>query len=136
MINELIPQWEENKHRVRQWVSETPMSQIDYLSIVKAVFRLAIIKTMDGFYEWNHDGVIESEFGAYSGNSVYLIPSHDYNAETIVATHTAYGSCSGCDTILSISRYEDGLPNSEQVDEYMTLALHLVQKLTIITNHD
>lgn len=36
---------------------------------------------------------------------------------------------SGCDTLMAISGYSDELPNEEQVKDYMTLALHLVQKL-------
>ena len=38
-----------------------------------------------------------------------------------------YGSCSGCDTLEGIRHYNDDKPTEEQVRDYMTLALHIVQ---------
>ena len=38
-----------------------------------------------------------------------------------------YGSCSGCDTLEGIRDYPDEPPTKEQIDAYMTLALHIVQ---------
>jgi hypothetical protein len=38
-----------------------------------------------------------------------------------------YGSCSGCDTLQGISDYSHAAPNEKQIDDYMTLALHIVQ---------
>jgi hypothetical protein len=40
-----------------------------------------------------------------------------------------YGSCTACDTLLSISGYSNEPPNNKQISEYMTLALHVVQGL-------
>ena len=51
-----------------------------------------------------------------------------------VNSNNYYGSCSGCDTLLGINEYEDGLPNEEQVKDYMTLCLHLIQKLKPLTD--
>ena len=52
-----------------------------------------------------------------------IVDGKDY-----VYTNTYYGSCSGCDTLQAISGYDDGLPNEEQVKDYMQLALNLLQK--------
>jgi hypothetical protein len=46
-----------------------------------------------------------------------------------VMTHNFYGSCSGCDTLQSINSYSEDLPNQSQLDGYMTLCLHLVQRM-------
>jgi len=40
--------------------------------------------------------------------------------------------CSGCDTLEGIRGYEDGTPTDEQANEYLTLALHIVQRLKVI----
>ena len=44
-----------------------------------------------------------------------------------VYTNTYYGSCSGCDTLQGIHQYEYGLPDEEQVRDYMQLCLGLLQ---------
>lgn len=41
---------------------------------------------------------------------------------------------SGCDTLFSISQYDWGLPTGEKVEEYMTLCLHLVQRMKSLGN--
>ena len=40
-----------------------------------------------------------------------------------------YGSCSGCDTFQSIRMYSDEPLTKQEVDDYMTLCLHIVQRL-------
>ena len=45
-------------------------------------------------------------------------------------------SCSGCDTLLSISEYGDGLPDDSQVNDYMDLCLHLLQKCHYMTDEE
>lgn len=69
--------------------------------------------------------------GTYQGAQIFIIPEDVYSPTVghYVMTNAYYGSCSICDTLLKISCYEDGLPTEEQVNGYMTLALHLVQKL-------
>lgn len=45
-------------------------------------------------------------------------------------THTYYGSCCGCDTLLNIVDFcEEDYPNEEQVKQLMTLSLHLIQRI-------
>ena len=52
-----------------------------------------------------------------------------HKLEDYLITHTYYGSCSGCDTLQGINSYSCELPTEEQVKDYMTLALHLVQRM-------
>lgn len=69
--------------------------------------------------------------GDYQGTQIFLIPMETYqpSVEDYVYTNTYYGSCSGCDTLQAIQSYDyNELPNEEQIKDYMTLALHLLQK--------
>lgn len=72
-------------------------------------------------------------FKATDGNTVYDVL---LKQETVpsVSIDNYYGSCSGCDTLLSISQYDWGLPTDEKVEEYMTLCLHLVQRMKSLGN--
>lgn len=39
------------------------------------------------------------------------------------------GLGAGCDTLKGIAHYDYGYPTREQVEEYLTLALHLLQRM-------
>ena len=66
----------------------------------------------------------------YQGTQVFILHREQYqpSVEDYVYTNTYYGSCSGCDTLLSINEYEDGLPSESQINDYMDLCLHLLQR--------
>ena len=125
MIKEIISQWEDKKKVLEEWFKTTPQTEYDtYGKIVKALFTYVI-------KGYNIDKITIIDDGDYQGTQLFIIPFDCYrpSASEYLITHTYYGSCSGCDTLLGIQGYSDELPSEEQVKEYMTLALHLVQKL-------
>ena len=131
MITELVEQWEENKHKLEEYFKTT--NQDDYSSyedIVRKVFEMCIPKALDRD-GWDLDRMTVIDDGDYQGTQIFIIPSNAYqpNVSEYVMTDTYYGSCSGCDTLQAISSYNYDLPTEDQVKEYMTLALHLVQKI-------
>ena len=67
--------------------------------------------------------------GDYQGTLVYVIAASGYQPNTYWYVRVYYGSCSGCDTLEHIHSLNYGKPTKEQVDQYMTLALHIVQGL-------
>lgn len=128
MIAEIINQWEINKSKLENWFRNNKQSEYDeYEKIVKAIFTYVI----DG-YDTSEIHVIDD--GDYQGTKLFLIHKETYqpSREDYLITDTYYGSCSGCDTLQSINEYDDVIPNEEQIKKYMTLALHLVQKMKVI----
>jgi hypothetical protein len=65
--------------------------------------------------------------GHYQGTLVFVIPEAGYQPSDYWYVKVGYGSCSGCDTLEAIRGYSDDKPTAEQVKDYMTLALHVVQ---------
>ena len=131
MITELVKQWEENKHKLEEYFQTNKQEEYDsYKSIVKKIFELCIPKATD-YNGWALDKITVIDDGDYQGTQIFIIPTDNYqpSVECYVMTNTFYGSCSGCDTLEAIRSYDYDLPTDEQVKEYMTLALHLVQKL-------
>jgi hypothetical protein len=125
MIQELVKQWEENKHKLEEYFKTTKQEEYSsYEQIVTKVFELCL----HGF-DLSKMTVIDD--GSWQGIKIFIIPKDTYQpiVSEYVMTNTYYGSCSGCDTLQAICNYKDDLPTDEQVKEYMTLALHLVQKL-------
>lgn len=131
MIQELVKQWEENKHKLEYYFKNTKQAEYDrYETIVKKIFELCIPKAIN-HSEWALDKMTIIDDGGYQGTQIFIIPTNTYqpSVEHYVMTDTYYGSCSGCDTLKAIIMHNYDLPTDEQVKEYMTLALHLIQKL-------
>lgn len=71
----------------------------------------------------------EIDDGHYQGTLVYVIGASGYQPTDYWYVKIAYGSCSACDTLESIRHYSDDTPTEQQINEYMTLCLHVVQGL-------
>jgi hypothetical protein len=134
MIREFIERWEKNKHKLEEYFRTTKQEEYDaYSKIVVKLFELVINDSRgNGTVEFNFNTeemtIINN--GNYSGTEIFILYNDtcEPDISDYVVTHNYYGSCSGCDILLSISNYDVGFPNDDQVKEYMTLALHLVQR--------
>jgi hypothetical protein len=67
--------------------------------------------------------------GDYQGTLLFVIADGSYQPSDYWYVKVYYGSCSGCDTLQAICSYSDDPPTDDQVEQYMTLALHVVQGL-------
>lgn len=68
--------------------------------------------------------------GDYQGTLLFVIGAKGYQPSDYWTVSVGYGSCSGCDTLERIRCYSGDPVTDEQLAEYMTLALHIVQGLT------
>lgn len=139
MIQEVIKQWDKNKHKLEEYFRTTKQSEYSssYATIVQKIIEL-VVTQKDEYSNYDATQITVVDNGDYQGTQIFLIPTDTYqpSIDDYLITHTYYGSCSGCDTLQGISDYEFGLPTEEQVKEYMTLALHLVQKMKRISDVD
>jgi hypothetical protein len=132
MIQELVKQWEENKLKLEEYFKTTKQEEYQsYEAIVRKIFEICINVSDSKYDNFNLEKLHVIDDGDYQGTQLFIIPKDTYqpSAEDYVITDTYYGSCSGCDTLQAISSYNYDLPTDAQVKKYMTLALHLVQKL-------
>lgn len=115
----------ENKEKLReQFAAKAPES---YTEIVKAV--VGVIGGDDEYDAPDVNRVHQIDDGDYQGTLVYVIGAGGYQPNDYWYVKVGYGSCSGCDTLQGIHGYSDEKPTESQVEEYMTLALHIVQGL-------
>ena len=128
MIPEFIKAWDSRKHELEAAFQE---KHPDYIDIVKAV--VGILDRTNEYRYPDVERIHEIDDGNYQGVLVYVIGSNGYQPDEYWYVKVAYGSCSGCDTLEGImSDYEsnpDGTPSSEQIKDYMTLALHIIQNI-------
>jgi hypothetical protein len=122
MIQEFVDQFMENKDALRKvFATKHPDN---YEEIVKNV-AWAIRSDRGGDLDPERITVIDD--GNYQGTLVFVIGEAGYQPSDYWYVKVSYGSCSGCDTLEAIRRYDNEPPTDDQVDGYMTLALHIVQ---------
>lgn len=132
MIKEFNMLWEKHKNELEEYIKTHDQDMYeDYIELVKLIVTNILNK---GEILFNVENITEIVSGGYQGILIFIIPENtpgcDFE-EGYVWTSVKYGSCSWCDTLQSIRVMEDtfGLPTKSQVKEYMTLCLHLFQKL-------
>jgi hypothetical protein len=121
MIEEFVKIWEESKEELRESFLESEPSS--YNDIVKRVIEL--IHAGHGDPDPTNIHVIDD--GDYQGTLLFIIPAEGYQPSRYWAYKCYYGSCGGCDTFQSIR--DDCGTLEGRIDDYMTLALHVIQGL-------
>ena len=126
MIQEFVNRYMDKKDLLAATFAKHPD---DYEEIVKNV--ISVITDADDYGDFNPDPerIHEINDGDYQGTLVYVIGAKGYQPSDYWYVKVGYGSCSGCDTLESIKDYSDEPPTDEQLKDYMTLALHIVQGL-------
>jgi hypothetical protein len=135
MIERFVKQWDKNKNKLIEFLSTQNENEFDYEFLVKALIN-NVINDEDALYAENldSDALTVIDNGHYQGTLLFVVPVDTYqpSEDEYYFTVVGYGSCSGCDTLQSIKDYhyedEDTKPSKENVDEYMTLCLHLLQR--------
>ena len=138
MIAKFVRSWYKNKDELEKYIRYHSQDNYDsYDKLVRLVTIYIINKADDGFYDENN--IHEIDDGDYQGTLIYIIPRKTYqpDEDDYIYTSVGYGSCSGCDTLLSINGYStERLPDDEQVKDYMTLCLHIVQSFKKLESDD
>ena len=131
VIPEIVKAWDERKSFIEDHLKIKHPD--NYKELVSWVIMMI---NPDKTYDLpDPDIIYEIDDGHYQGTLLYVIPEKTYQPSTYYHVFVSYGSCSGCDTLEHIrSRTWDAdPPTEEQVKEYMTLALHIVQKMKKIS---
>lgn len=130
MIKHFVKAWDENKHLLEDYIKTHNQDEYDdYGELVK----LIIEKVLNNYKElsFKTDDIVEIDFGDYQGTLIYVFHEDTYQPDTEETFYTSvdYGSCSGCDTLQSITGWLDEPPTEDQVKGYMDLCLHLLQHM-------
>ena len=135
MNKEFVRYWEKNKGNLEDYLRTHEQGEYgDYVDLVKLIFDHVINPEISYGHGWgsckfNTENITVIDDGDYQGTLLFILHQDTYqpSPSEYVYTYVYYGSCSGCDTLLSINCYGDGLPSAEQVEDYMKLCLHLLQ---------
>ena len=105
----------------------------DYIDIVKIVIEAI---TSDDYNDIDPNRIHIIDDGDYQGTLLCIIGAKGYQPSDYWYAMVDYGSCSPCDTLQSIHNYSDDAPSRDDVKQYMTLALHIVQRLKKIDDKE
>lgn len=133
MDKKIISLWDKNKCKLKEYFTTTNQSEYDnYLKLVELIVA-KILNNEDDCDDSNYDidNITMIDDGNWQGTLIFLIPKKTYQPSVYeyLVTYVYYGTCPGCDILQSIYGYESGLPNEEQINDYMTLCLHLIQRM-------
>lgn len=131
MIQSFVNSFEKNKDKIRSFFEAGHPDE--YKDIVRNVIKfMEIDYMMDEGLINNPDPnrIHEIDDGDYQGTLCFVISEKGYKPNNYYTVLVGYGSCSGCDTLKAIRMDDIGnKPTKEQIDDYMTLSLHIVQRL-------
>lgn len=136
MEKEIIERWEKGKGNLRTWFkSHEKREYNDYKSLVITLINNCLNYNIES-ENLISNKIDVSNHGKCRGTQIFLIHKECYQPELsdYYIFHNHYGSCSACDTLLSILEYDDGFPDDWQVDELMKLCLHLIQRMKRLDN--
>lgn len=153
MFKELVEAFEESKDTLRERFSKRFYTE--YKDIVQEVVEVLAGVDVDVSKYWtasmqiryNHRNVrqqvevTEVSSGDYQGCLLYIVPAYHSG---FFYTLVDYGSCSVCDSLQYVNDldrdyevpYAERKPSKRQVDEYMTMALHIVQKFKFLPEYE
>lgn len=129
MIAEFVTAWDAHKDKLRERLTKEHPE--DYKDLVTAVIQTLALGEYGYGDSPDPEMLTEITSGGYQGMLVYVIGAHKYDS-TFWYVRVSYGSCSGCDTLQSIKSWDNAPPTEEQTNDYMTLALHIVQGLKLM----
>ena len=105
-----------------------------YQDIVRAV--ITVISDPSAHRSPDPERIHIIDDGDYQGMLLFVVGATGSQPSDYWYVAVEYGSCSGCDTLEAIGNYSSDAVTEEQADEYVTLALHIVQGLRKMGDSD
>lgn len=136
MLDFIIEKWAKNKDKLRERLANTPQEKYaSYFWLLKIAIEEVLNGDSEYYEKFDTTDIETRRFGDYQGDYLFIFHEKDDYYPDIweyYYTTVAYGSCSCCDTlehILCCDGDDKGLPNEKQLNGYMTLCLHMLQRI-------
>lgn len=130
MIQEFVSLWDKNKDKLRLALSESKDRYCSYEHLLKLLVA-NVLHDEEEYGSPDPDRIHQIDDGHYQGTIFFIVGAAGYQPSQYWATKVGYGSCSGCDTmqaIMSDGDYDSDKYSEKQIDDLMTLALHMLQR--------
>lgn len=128
MIKYCLKKWNRNKWELEEALkNDANLNSCDYEYLLKLVVE-NILNDGSNSDTWDSTKITIIDNGDYQGTILFLIPKKTYQPSEYeyLMTYVGYGSCSGCDTLLSIQSWDDKKITEQQLKEFMLLCKDMV----------
>lgn len=131
MIVYCLGKWERNKQALKEaLMSDKELRTCEYKHLIEMVVKHILNNSQESEdREWNTSKITEIDDGDYQGTLLYVIHKETYQPSECdyLMTFVSYGSCSGCDTLQDIQRYDrdDDVP----IKDFMALCRDIVSNI-------
>ena len=134
MLKIMRDKWEKNWKGLESDLSRiADISKLEYKDLVKLTFARIYNKGDEAgihspYKRLDLTHITQIDNGDYQGTLIYLIPFDTYQPSEgeYLMTYVGYGSCSGCDTLLSIIDYYPCRATEKQVSQLLALCKDIV----------
>lgn len=103
-----------------------------YSDLFKSLIDVLLVGNEEDWSFPNKENTVVIDHGHYQGTQLFIVSVLGYQPDEYFACKVSYGSCSACDTFQRIQDSESWdlkAPTERQVDDYMILALQMVEGL-------
>ena len=131
MLKYCLRKWDANKNILEEKLkTDTSLNSCDYEYLVKLVVT-CVLNPGDGGLKWDAEQITVIDNCDYQGTQLFLIPLSTYqpSEDEYLITYVGYGSCSGCDTLISIQTWHDEKLTDGQVKDFMSLCKDLLTNM-------
>jgi hypothetical protein len=135
MDKEILKYWDKNNHKIKEKLKHFDTENyLSYSDLLKMTIEMIIDDEDDNYGLPSYKRIGEVDNGDYQGTLIYIIGGHGYQPSNTDhwVTYVYYGSCSGCDTLQAIQSdndYDSSKLKEQQIEDYWTLCLHMVQNM-------
>ena len=129
MLKYCRDKWNENKDKLEKALREANnLNECEYKELVAMIVEYILNPGKDDYNTYDPERITVIDNGDYQGTQLFMIPMDTYQPEEYeyLLTYAGYGSCSGCDTLLSIQDWGEGKLTDSQVKDFMKLCKDLV----------
>ena len=130
MIKEFVAQWWMYHQNMEQYFKSIPeIDSIDYEDIVKALVENVLNCGVEEERHKISTNIHVIDDGHYQGTQIFVVHRDTYHpsVDDYFFADNYYGSCSGCDTLMHITKYKEEPATDEQVKGLMKLAFDLLR---------
>ena len=125
MDKKLVELWDKSRDNIRTRLVNEYDNINEYKDLL-VIILTEFAKTAGEDFDGDDFDICEHRVGDYSGNIVFIyVFGYRWWEPDLYVCQIEYGSCSGCDSLLSALSYKN---KETSVDALLTLCLHIVQR--------
>ena len=122
--------WHKNSKKLYEEIVKRG-TDVDYIDLVRMSVNCVLNEGETGCETWDTDNITVIDNGDYQGTLLFMIPRRVYQPSEYdyLLTFAGYGSCSGCDALLSIIGYSNDGMTEDIARELLVLCKHLIENI-------